>query len=64
MNENVKIALAAVGAFAVAVSADIVSRAIYTNTKIGTDKKVLIAAGVLGIGTTLFMVKVLKKRMV
>ena len=64
MNPNIKLALTAVGVFAVVVSADIVAKSIYTNTKLGTDKKTLIIAGVVGIGSIVLMSKLLKTKLV
>jgi hypothetical protein len=62
MNQNLKLALTAVGVFAVVVSADIVSKSIYTNVKLGVDKKPLIIAGIVGIGTIFLMSKMLKTK--
>jgi hypothetical protein len=61
MNPNIKTLLAAAGIFTIAVSANVVAKSLYTNTKLGTDKKILIASGVIGIGATFLMVKWLKK---
>jgi hypothetical protein len=60
MNQNLKLALTAVGVFTIAISADVVSKSIYTNVKIGTDKKPLIIASVIGLGTAFLMAKMWK----
>jgi hypothetical protein len=64
MKENVKLALTAVGVFAVVVSADMVSKALYTNLKLGVDKKALIIASAVGVGTIFLMAKMLKTKIV
>lgn len=61
MNTNVKLALTAVGVLAIAVSANIVAKSIYTNTKLGTDKKALLISGAVGVLATIFVVKYAKK---
>lgn len=55
MNTNVKTALMVLGGMAVVSTAVIAGNAIYTNSKVGVDKKALIISGVLGftIGYTL-----------
>jgi hypothetical protein len=61
MNQNVKFALTAVGVFAIAVSANVVAKSIYTNTKLGTDKKALLICSVIGLTASFLIVKSLKK---
>lgn len=50
MKEFGKIALIATGAFGALVAANIAAEALYTNSKVGIDKKILIIS--LGIGIT------------
>jgi hypothetical protein len=64
MNPNIKLALTAVGVFAVVVSADVVSKSLYTNVKLGVDKKTLIIASIVGVGSIFLMSKMLKTKIV
>jgi hypothetical protein len=61
MNPNVKLALTAVGVFAVVVSANIVAKSLYTNTKLGTDKKAFMVYTAIGLTATFLLLKTAKK---
>jgi hypothetical protein len=61
MDNNLKTLLTAGEILIMVVSANIISEAIYTNSKIGTDwKKALLASGI-GLGATFLLLKNLKQ---
>lgn len=60
MNPNVKILLAAGSVFVALVAANMVAESLYTNSKIGTDKKVLIIGTVAGIAAVWGVTKIMK----
>lgn len=60
MNPNVRLALAAAGVFVIAVSANVVAESLYTNSKIGADKRTLLIGAALGIGAAFALAKFMK----
>jgi hypothetical protein len=60
MNPNIRLALAAAGVFVISVSANVVAESLYTNSKIGTDKKILLIGTALGVGTAFAIAKFMK----
>jgi hypothetical protein len=60
MNPNVRLALAAAGIFTIVVSANVVAESLYTNSKIGSDKKALLIGSALGIGAAFALAKFMK----
>ncbi len=61
MNEFVKIALISVGAFGILTLANVTAESIYTNSKVGIDKKMLLKAGLVGIALTIALMQFSKK---
>jgi len=61
MTKNQKIIATAVGAFALAVSANVVSSAIYTRQTISIDYKRAAVWSAIGISGTLILIKILDK---
>jgi hypothetical protein len=62
MNPNVRLALAAAGVFVIAVSANVVAESLYTNSKIGTDKRTFLIGAALGVGVTFALAKFMKMK--
>jgi hypothetical protein len=60
IDKNMKNVLLAGGIFTIAVGADIASKAIYSRTKIGPDRKSFILASAISISTLYLMFRVLK----
>jgi hypothetical protein len=61
MDTLTKRVVLATGIIAVAISTHIAANAIYTNTKIGIDKKALLIAGGAGIFATVALLSIFKK---
>jgi hypothetical protein len=60
MNPNLRLALAAAGVFVIAVSANIVAESLYTNSRIGSDKKTLLIGSAVGIASAFALAKFMK----
>ncbi|MDD4970771.1 MAG: hypothetical protein PHT07_15195 [Paludibacter sp.] len=60
MNPNVRLALAAAGVFVIVVSANVVAESMYTNSKIGSDKKIFLAGTIIGVGAAFALAKFMK----
>ena len=52
-----KLVALSAGIFAVAVASNIAAKAIYTNSKIGTDKKALLLSFAAGVGACYLVIK-------
>lgn len=61
MNETVKGILIATAAFSVLIIANMSAEALYTNSKIGVDKKTLLFSMLAGIAGTYIILKTIKK---
>ncbi len=59
--EIAKLVILSAGVFGIITAANIASEAIYTNSKVGLDKKTLLKAGVIGIGLTSVIMYIYKK---
>ena len=57
MNKEMKLALMAAGAFVIATSAVVAGHSIYTNIKVGVDKKALAISAIAGIGVGYLVAK-------
>lgn len=57
MNDTVKLILVSAGAFGIALSANIAAKSIYTNSKIGADKKAFLTSAAVGVGITYILMK-------
>lgn len=60
MDSNAKTALIVLGGMAVVSTAVIAGNAIYTNTKVGVDKKALIISTALGFTIGYVLLKIVK----
>jgi len=60
MNENLKLIAKGAGVFGIAVAANIAGKALYTNSKMGVDKKALIIAAVGGVALSFVVMKLYK----
>jgi hypothetical protein len=60
LNETTKIILLSAGVFAIATAANVAAKSIYTNSKIGLDKKALAISFAVGVGAGYLTMKYLK----
>jgi hypothetical protein len=59
--ETMKLLAISAGVFGIVVAANIVAKAVYTNSKLGIDKKALLIAGIGGVGLSFVVMKYYKK---
>ncbi|MDD5358426.1 MAG: hypothetical protein PHX80_04715 [Candidatus Nanoarchaeia archaeon] len=58
--ETLKLLAVSAGVFGIVVAANVVAKAIYTNSKLGVDKKALLIAGIGGVGLSFAVMKYYK----
>lgn len=50
-----------IAAYGILVAANVTAETIYTNSKVGLDKKMLLKAGLAGVGLTVLLMIIYKK---
>lgn len=58
--ETIKTLMISAGVFAIATAGNVAARSLYTNSKIGVDKKVFIASTAVALGAGYFLLKKLR----